>query len=244
MLTLSKVVKRFGDVKAISNLNLTVREGKTTVLIGPSGCGKSTLLRMMNGLVTPDSGEIRWSGEPLSAGNLMAIRQRQGYVIQEGGLFPHLSARENVALLVRYIGWDDNRIEVRMRELAELTHLPLDLLSRYPRQISGGQRQRVSLMRALMPDPVVLLLDEPLGALDAMIRAKLQSDLREIFENLNKTVVLVTHDLAEADYFADVIVLMRAGEIVQTGTMADLTANPSGDFVAQFVAAQRSLHLK
>jgi osmoprotectant transport system ATP-binding protein len=199
---------------------------------------------MMNGLVLPDSGEVRWQGELLSSENLTEIRHRQGYVIQEGGLFPHLTARENVSLLVRYMGWDDERIAARLGRLAELTRLSDDVLARYPSQISGGQRQRVSLMRALMPDPELLLLDEPLGALDPMIRSELQSDLRSIFEDLGKTVVLVTHDLAEADYFAGEIVLMRAGRIVQQGSMSDFAERPADPFVTRFIEAQKSVHLR
>lgn len=243
MLDLSNVARSFGETRAVDGIDLTVREGHTTVLIGPSGCGKSTLLRMMNGLVRPDSGEVRWRGQPITPDNLSEIRHRQGYVIQEGGLFPHLTARQNVTLLVRYMGWDDDRIAERVDELAELTRLPTGLLNRYPRQISGGQRQRVSLMRALMPDPEVLLLDEPLGALDPMIRSELQSDLRSIFSDLNKTVVMVTHDLAEADYFAGTMVLMRRGKIVQSGSMIDLIERPSDTFVLRFVEAQRSVHM-
>ncbi|MFV1980299.1 MAG: ATP-binding cassette domain-containing protein [Rhodothermia bacterium] len=244
MLTLSNVVKSFGVVEAVSGLDLAIGRGETTVLIGPSGCGKSTLLRMMNGLVAPDSGEVRWLGERLAGENLAQIRHRQGYVIQEGGLFPHLSARDNVSLLVGYLGWGLDRIEARLGELAGLTQLPLEALDRYPRELSGGQRQRVSLMRALMPDPELLLLDEPLGSLDPMIRADLQVDLRHIFENLNKTVVLVTHDLAEADYFSDTIVLMRRGMIVQIGSIAELASEPADPFVSSFIEAQRRLRIQ
>lgn len=244
MLTLSNVVKSYGKIQAVSSLDLTIAQGETTVLIGPSGCGKSTLLRMMNGLVVPDSGEVRWLGERLLAENLAQIRQRQGYVIQEGGLFPHLSARDNVSLLVRYLGWDLHRIDTRIGELAGLTQLPIVTLDRYPRELSGGQRQRVSLMRALMPDPDLLLLDEPLGSLDPMIRADLQADLRRIFEDLDKTVVLVTHDLAEADYFSDIIVLMRQGMIVQIGSIAKLASEPADPFVSSFIEAQRRLQIQ
>jgi osmoprotectant transport system ATP-binding protein len=203
VLTLSKVVKTFSGTTAVDGVDLSIRDGATTALIGPSGCGKSTILRMMNGLIQPDLGEIMWQGEPLTNRDIAAVRQHQGYVIQEGGLFPHLTARDNLQLLVRYLRWDVGKIDSRTRELSELARLPAELLDRYPRQLSGGQRQRVSLMRALMPDPDVLLLDEPLGALDPMIRADLQSDLQKIFADLGKTVVLVTHDLAEADHFAD-----------------------------------------
>jgi len=244
VITLANVVKSYGDVEAVSGLDLTIRRGATTVLIGPSGCGKSTLLRMMNGLVVPDSGDVRWLGERLVVENLAQIRQRQGYVIQEGGLFPHLSARDNVTLLVAYLGWGTGRIEARLGELASLTQLPIEALARYPRELSGGQRQRVSLMRALMPDPDLLLLDEPLGSLDPMIRADLQADLRRIFDDLDKTVVLVTHDLAEADYFSDTVVLMRRGTIVQIGSIAELASEPADPFVSSFIEAQRRLQIQ
>lgn len=172
--------------------------------------------------------------------DLLGLRRRMGYVIQSGGLFPHLSARANVELLARHVGWSAPRRAERMAELAELVHLDPGLLERYPLQLSGGQRQRVSLMRALMLDPDLLLLDEPLGALDPMIRAELQRDLREIFDRLGKTVVLVTHDLLEAGYFARRIVLMAEGRIVQQGSYSDLRERPASDLVRRFLAAQRS----
>jgi osmoprotectant transport system ATP-binding protein len=161
-------------------------------------------------------------------------------VIQDGGLFPHLTARGNTALVARYLGWDGERIDSRLNELVELTHFPSDGLGRYPAQLSGGQRQRVSLMRALMLDPDVLLMDEPLGALDPMIRSNLQEELRTIYRTLGKTVVMVTHDLAEAGYFGDTIVLMREGRVVQVGSFRDLLDSPADAFVTEFVNAQRS----
>jgi osmoprotectant transport system ATP-binding protein len=163
-----------------------------------------------------------------------------GYVIQDGGLFPHLTAEENVGLMARHLKWDRNRIDERIAALAELTLFPLDGLSRYPAQLSGGQKQRVSLMRAIMLDPEVLLLDEPLGALDPMIRADLQNELREIFRQLGKTVVMVTHDIHEAGYFGDSIVLMREGQVVQRATLADLLSHPADPFVTRFINAQRT----
>jgi osmoprotectant transport system ATP-binding protein len=160
-------------------------------------------------------------------------------MIQDGGLFPHLTARQNVTLAAPFRGWTEDRICARVAELAERTRFPADALDRYPAQLSGGQRQRVGLMRALMTDPDVLLLDEPLGALDPMIRFDLQDDLRSVFRLLGKTVVLVTHDLHEADFFADEIVLMRAGRIEQRGSAAALVAAPASSFVSRFVRAQR-----
>ncbi|HCK11696.1 MAG TPA: ABC transporter ATP-binding protein, partial [Candidatus Latescibacteria bacterium] len=161
-------------------------------------------------------------------------------VIQEGGLFPHLTARQNVCLMASYLGEDAGKTDQRINELCRLTHFPVDGLDRYPAELSGGQRQRISLMRALMLDPDVLLLDEPLGALDPMIRAELQEDLRDIFDSLNKTVVIVTHDIGEAGYFGQEIVLMREGRIVQKGSLEDLVKRPADSFVTQFVNAQRS----
>jgi osmoprotectant transport system ATP-binding protein len=209
-------------------------------LIGPSGCGKSTLLKLMNGLHLPETGEVWHGGERLGPQNVLSLRQRTGYVIQEGGLFPHLTARANVELLARHLGWNEPRRRERVTELAELARLPLDSIERYPAELSGGQRQRVGLMRALMLDPPVLLLDEPLGALDPMVRSELGEDLRSIVRTAAKTVVMVTHDMGEAVFFADSVVLLRAGRIVQAGSPRELVQSPANEFVEQFVRAQRS----
>jgi osmoprotectant transport system ATP-binding protein len=240
MICFREVSKRYGAVTALAGLSLEVEAGRCTVLIGPSGCGKSTLLRLANGLIRPDSGSVALGDLPVLPEHFATLRQRMGYVIQEGGLFPHLRARENITLMAEHLGWDRSRRDSRVAELARLVHLDTDLLGRYPVQLSGGQRQRVGLMRALMLDPDVLLLDEPLGALDPMIRFELQNELREIFRDLHKTVLLVTHDLAEASYFADQLVLMRAGRIEQIGLPADLESRPASDFVTRFVEAQRA----
>lgn len=239
MLELRRVSRSFGDTVAVDGLDLRIDEGRTTVLIGPSGCGKSTLLRLMNGLLLPDRGQAVFDGVPVSAETLLAVRRRIGYVIQDGGLFPHLTARRNITLMAGYLGWGRERRERRLAELVALTRFPADGLDRFPAELSGGQAQRVALMRALMLEPEVLLLDEPLGALDPMVRSDLQEDLREIFAALGSTVVLVTHDLAEAAYFAGSIVLMRAGRIVQQGTVQDLLESPADEFVQRFVRAQR-----
>ncbi len=237
MIDLQRVSKSYNGTAALQPTDLSLVPGKTTVLIGPSGCGKSTLLRLMIGLIRPDAGTVRFDGEVLGAENVRAARRRMGYVIQEGGLFPHLTARDNVTIMARHLGWDDERSRARVSELAELVQLPEDRLDPYPVQLSGGQRQRVSLMRALMLDPAVLLLDEPLGALDPMIRSDLQADLRAIFRTLKKTVVMVTHDMGEAGYFGDAIVLLRAGRIVQQGTLHDLVHAPVDPFVEAFINA-------
>ncbi len=239
MLQVIGVSKTYGQTTVLQPTNLTLRSGQTTVLIGPSGCGKSTLLRLMLGLIRPDTGSVRFEDTELTPANALLVRRRMGYVVQDGGLFPHLSARGNVMLLAGYLGWDPQRIEARLTELATLTRFPPDGLGRYPAQLSGGQKQRVSLMRALMLDPDLLLLDEPLGALDPLIRAELQTDLRQIFQQLAKTVVLVTHDLGEAGFFGDTIVLLRDGAIVQQGTLAELVHSPVDPFVTRFINAQR-----
>ncbi|HEY2585852.1 MAG TPA: ATP-binding cassette domain-containing protein [Tepidisphaeraceae bacterium] len=240
MLELRGVSKTYGPAVALHATDLRIEPGRCTALIGPSGCGKSTLLRLMTGLLRPDAGQVLFDGQPMTPANVNALRRQMGYVIQEGGLFAHLTARGNVALMARYLRQSPARIEARVRELAELTRLERKLLDRYPVELSGGQRQRVSLMRALMLDPAVLLLDEPLGALDPMVRHDLQTDLKRIFRELDKTVVLVTHDMGEAGFLGDDIVLLKAGRIVQRGTLSDLVHAPADDFVVRFINAQRS----
>jgi osmoprotectant transport system ATP-binding protein len=240
VIELRGVSKTYGPTIALDSTNLRIPTARTTVLIGPSGCGKSTLLRLVVGLVRPDSGEISFLGDHVTPETVAELRRRMGYVIQEGGLFPHLTCRANVTLMARFLGWDAQRTDDRLQELADLAQLPVDALARYPVQLSGGQRQRVALMRALMLDPEVLLLDEPLGALDPMIRSGLQEDLRQVFQTLGKTVVMVTHDMGEAAFFGDTIVLMREGSVVQQGALRELVGEPSEPFVTRFINAQRS----
>ena len=240
MLELRGVAKRYGATVAVRPLDLVVPAARTLVLIGPSGCGKSTLLRLMIGLIRPDQGEVLFDGTPFTSENTRALRHRMGCVLQDGGLFPHLAARDNVTLLATHLGRDRHWIDARLQELARLTHFPADGLTRFPAQLSGGQKQRVSLMRALMLDPDVLLLDEPLGALDPMIRSELQGDLEHVFRTVGKTVVLVTHDLGEAGFLGDEIVLLKDGGIVQRGSLADLAERPVSPFVEQFLNAQRA----
>lgn len=240
MIELDRVSKSYGSVRALEPATLEFGEGVTTVLIGPSGCGKSTILRLIVGLIRPDSGRVRIDRDVLRPENVVELRRRMGYVIQGGGLFPHLTARQNVVLMARRLRWSDGRIEDRLAMLGELVRIPADRLVSFPAQLSGGQRQRISLMRALMLDPDVLLLDEPLAALDPMIRGGLQDELEDIFAALRKTVVLVTHDIGEAAHFAGRIVLLREGRIVQEGTLHELLHEPSDPFVEAFIRAQRS----
>jgi len=235
---LTGVRKRFGGTLALDLPELVVPERTVLALIGPSGCGKSTLLRLVVGLLRPDQGQIRVGGTPMSPATRDEILPRVGYVIQDGGLFPHLTALENAALVARHRGWPRDRVDARIRELLDLTRLDRELLDRYPTELSGGQKQRVALMRALMLDPDVLLMDEPLGALDPMIRSRLQRDLREVFERLQTTVLFVTHDIAEAAVVSDEIAILRAGRLVQRGKPAELTRAPADPFVTEFIAAQ------
>jgi len=227
---------------AIDELTLRLESGRTTALVGPSGCGKSTVLKLAAGLLVPEAGRIRIGTQTLTCANANELRHRLGYVLQEGGLFPHLSARDNVSLMARYLGWQPGRVAERVQELIELMQLSAAHLDRHPGQLSGGERQRISLARALMLDPDLLLLDEPLGALDPIVRHDLQRELRSLFRRLGKTVLFVTHDVAEAGYLADELILMRAGRIVQRGTLRQLIATPAEAFVEQFVGAHRQLH--
>jgi osmoprotectant transport system ATP-binding protein len=240
VIALENVSKAYRAHAVLAPISLVPAAGRTTVLLGPSGCGKSTLLRLMVGLIPPDSGRVLFDGREVTPANVDEIRHRIGYVIQEGGLFPHLDAMGNITLLAGYLGRDRAWIEGRVSELCSLVRTPRELLRRFPRELSGGERQRAALMRALMLDPQVLLLDEPLAALDAITRRELQSELKEVFARLAKTVVLVTHDLHEAAWFGDEIVLMRAGRVVQRGSLEDLLAHPAEPFVTEFVHAQRA----
>ena len=241
MLELEKISKSFGLVKVLSSVSLKVSAGESSVIIGPSGCGKTTLVRVVMGLVSPDRGEVRFNGEALTEKNMLEARRQIGYVVQGGALFPHMTAGANVTLMPKYIGWGSGDISEKLDFLSEMMDLPREALTRYPNELSGGQRQRVSLMRALMLDPEVLVLDEPFGALDPIVRFQLQKDLRALFRKLRKTLVMVTHDISEAAFFGDQIILMRAGTIVQQGPISDFLHRPKEDFVKTFVAAQRAL---
>jgi len=240
LIELVGVSKSFGGTAALHPTNLAFPPGLTTALIGPSGCGKSTLLRLIIALLKPDTGKVTFDDLEVTEMSAQQVRRRVGYVIQEGGLFPHLTARANVLLLSRHLGRPVSKMEERLEQLCALSRFPRTGLERYPAELSGGQRQRVSLMRALMLSPEVLLLDEPLGALDPLVRSSLQKDLKEIFARLKQTAVLVTHDMGEAAYLADEIVLMNEGRIVQRGTVVDLRDHPASAFVSEFINAQRS----
>lgn len=243
MIELARVSKCFDSQVALAPTDLKFESGRTTVLIGPSGCGKSTILRLVVGLIQPTSGEVRFEGRVLEPKNVLELRRRMGYVIQEGGLFPHLTALDNILLLPRHLHRSEKEMRARLTELCDLTCLPSEALAHYPVELSGGQRQRVSLIRALMLRPEVLLLDEPLAALDPMVRATLQTELKAIFQQLRQTVILVTHELAEAAWLGDQIVLLRQGCVVQVGSFSALRDHPGEPFVSEFINAQRRLLL-
>lgn len=238
MLRLEGVRKSFRGSEVLHGLHARFEPG-VTVVIGPSGSGKSTVLRMLAGLESPDAGRVFSGGAVLGPARMLEHRRHLGYVIQEGGLFPHLTARANITLMARYLSRAPGWIAERLAALASMTHLSPDILDRYPMELSGGERQRVALVRALMLEPEVLLLDEPLGALDPLVRYGLMPELAAVFRALNNVVVFVTHDLAEAEYFADRVILLHEGRIVQAGVYADLTERPASDFVRDFVRAQR-----
>jgi osmoprotectant transport system ATP-binding protein len=238
MIGVRHVSKRFGAVVALDDVSLDIAPGTTHVLLGPSGSGKSTLLRVLLGLVDPDAGEALIDGVAITPSSRRHLVGRVGYVVQEGGLYPHLTVRDNVTLPAEAAGWPAARAAERLRALATLVGFEAPVLERFPAELSGGQRQRVGLMRALLLDPPVLLLDEPLGALDPIVRADLQAELRRIFTALGKTVVLVSHDVREAVVLGSTITLLRAGRIVQQGTFTDLARRPVEPFVTEFLGAQ------
>ena len=238
MIELAGVTKRFGATPAVQEISLRVPRSTTHVLLGSSGCGKSTILRLILGLVSPDAGTVAVDGVVVTPETRARVVAGIGYVVQTGGLFPHLTAARNVTLPAEARRWPVARRDPRLAELAALVGLDGATLARRPGELSGGQRQRVSLMRALMLDPPILLLDEPLGALDPIVRADLQGELRGIFARLGKTVVMVTHDVGEAVRFGHTISLMTGGRIVQHGTFEDLAGRPRDPFVTEFLRAQ------
>jgi osmoprotectant transport system ATP-binding protein len=244
MIRFEKVTKRYGEKTAVSELDFTVENGSVCVLIGPSGCGKSTTLRMINRLLEPDEGTIEVDGIALRDYDPAELRLRIGYVIQSVGLLPHMRVRQNIALVPRLLGWDVPRRRDRVDELLEVVGLdPGEYRDKYPAQLSGGEAQRVGVARALAADPPYLLMDEPFGAVDPLTRAALQQSFREIQSRLRKTVVLVTHDLDEAIYLADRVVLMKDGVLQQHGTAAELLTRPATPFVREFVGSDRMLRM-
>jgi osmoprotectant transport system ATP-binding protein len=244
VITLEHVTKRYSgtEVVAVDDVSLQVPEGITVALIGPSGCGKTTTMRMVNRLIEPTSGKILVAGEDVAQVDPVRLRRHIGYVIQQVGLFPHMTIAQNIAAVPKLLQWDPARITRRTEELLHLVGLePGQMLDRYPAQLSGGQRQRVGVARALAADPPVLLMDEPFGALDPVARSLLQTEFRQILERVRKTVVLVTHDLDEAARLSDRIAIMNAGRIVQYDTPNAVLSRPADAFVENFVGVDRAL---
>ncbi|MGI2034187.1 ABC transporter ATP-binding protein [Rhizobium panacihumi] len=244
MIRMENVTKRYveGATPSVDNLTLEVPEGSTVALIGPSGCGKTTTMRMINRLIETTEGRIFVNGEDVTRADPVQLRRHIGYVIQNVGLFPHMTIADNIAAVPNLLGWDQPRIEKRTAELLDLVGLdPGEMLTRYPRQLSGGQRQRIGVARALAADPAVLLMDEPFGAIDPIARARLQDEFRQILSRVRKTVVLVTHDLDEAIRLGDRIAIMREGRIVQYDTPDAILSRPADDFVSNFVGVDRAI---
>jgi osmoprotectant transport system ATP-binding protein len=244
VIRLEHVTKRYGDgPAAVDDLSLEVAAGELCVLVGPSGCGKTTTMRMINRLIEPTSGNIFLGDEDVLRLDPVQLRRRIGYVIQQIGLFPHMSIGDNVATVPRLLGWKRNRIAARVDELLELVRLPAgSFRDRYPHQLSGGQRQRVGVARALGADPDVLLMDEPFGAIDPITRESLQDEFLRLQGEVRKTIVFVTHDIEEAVKLGDRIAILRDGGILaQHDTPAEILGAPASDFVADFVGADRAL---
>jgi osmoprotectant transport system ATP-binding protein len=236
VIAVEDVAKSYDGRRVLGPLSFAIEAGARLAVVGPSGGGKSTLLRVVLGLVKPDEGRVVIAGEVMGDANKLAVRRRIGYVVQDGGLFPHLTAERNVTLVARHLGWDEARLRKRVDELAAMTGIDAAALSRWPVQLSGGQRQRIGVMRALFLDPAVVLMDEPLGALDPITRRKLQGELSTLFRSLKKTVMLVTHDVAEAAFLAEEAVVLRGGRIVQRGTIEEMARAPADDFVRDLLA--------
>ncbi|MDP3499288.1 MAG: ATP-binding cassette domain-containing protein [Myxococcales bacterium] len=236
---LSGVEVRLGRAVVLRDVDLRLAAGQTHVLLGPSGCGKSTILRVLLGLAPVSAGTAQLGAKSVASIPRATLATTIGYVVQSGGLFPHLSVRRNIELSAAA---QQRALPLPLESLLTRVGLSMGLAERLPAELSGGQRQRVSLARALALDPPLLLLDEPLGAVDPMLRAELQTELKALFSTTKKTVVFVTHDLAEAAWFADTVTLLNEGRVVQHGPVAALLEHPASDFVSRFLASQRSLH--
>ena len=251
MIRLEKVTKSYAGqgAPAVDNLSLDIKAGEIVALLGPSGCGKTTTLRLINRLIEPTSGNIYVNGHDVMGTNPDQLRRHIGYVIQQSGLFPHLKIADNIGVVPRALGWDKQRIRTRVDELLELVGLdPADYRGRYPKHLSGGQQQRVGVARALAADPPVLLMDEPFGALDPITRERLQDELRELQSQIGKTIVIVTHDVAEAIKVADRIAMFgESAHLAQYDTPVRLLSQPADEFVSSFIgsgAAIRRLRLE
>jgi osmoprotectant transport system ATP-binding protein len=242
MLQIRTLTKKFGSLAALDQVSLSLEPNKTHVLLGSSGSGKSTLLRAILGLVACDEGSIQINGTLVSALSAKERARQIGYVPQDAGLFPHLTSEDNMTLVARSLGWDRAKLKDRMQRLNQIVQLDDALFTRYPSELSGGQKQRVALLRSLFLDPPLILMDEPFAALDPLVRADIQTEVKSLFSRLEKTVVFVTHDVGEAHFLSDNIVLMDQGRVIQQGKLQDLVDRPAGPFVTRFLQAQRIYH--
>ncbi|GIO22213.1 betaine/proline/choline family ABC transporter ATP-binding protein [Oceanobacillus sp. J11TS1] len=240
MLEFHNVTKRYGNGKpAVNNLNLTIKKGEFVCFIGPSGCGKTTTMKMVNRLIDITEGTILVDGKNIKEQDSVKLRRSIGYVIQQIGLMPHMTIRENIVLVGTLLNWTKERKDKRARELIKLVNLPEEYLDKYPHELSGGQQQRIGVLRALAVNPPLILMDEPFGALDPITRDALQEEFKKLQKELNKTIVFVTHDMDEALKLADRIVIMKDGEIVQADTPEEILRNPANEFVEEFLGKDR-----
>lgn len=242
MIKFQNVTKKYGEVVAVNNLNVEFEAGQTYVLIGPSGCGKTTTLRMINRLIEATEGTININGQDIHLANPVELRRNIGYVIQQIGLFPHMSIAQNVGLVPYLKDWPKVEREKRVIELLDFVGMPAkDYLHRYPNELSGGQQQRIGVARALASNPEIILMDEPFGALDPITRSTLQDEMLQMQDQLGKTIIFVTHDMDEALKLADKIAIMKDGEIVQFGSPEEILRSPANMFVETFIGKDRLL---
>jgi len=243
VISFDAVTKRFDDgTIGVDALTLEVPEGEVVVLVGPSGCGKTTTMRMVNRMITPTSGTLTVDGQDVMTVDPPELRRRIGYVIQQIGLFPHRTTAQNIATVPELLGWDATRTRTRVEELITLVGLPPGVADRYPHQLSGGQRQRVGVARALAVDPPVMLMDEPFGAVDPLVRHRLQDEFLRLQQQVRKTIVFVTHDIDEAIHMGDrIAILSEGGHLEQYDTPAAILAEPANEFVTDFLGAERGL---
>lgn len=237
-----KVFNRSGtETVAVDSISLDIPSGETLCLIGPSGCGKTTTMKLINRLIEPTSGEILVDDKNILDQDVFELRRSIGYVIQKGGLFPHMTVSQNIGILCELENWPKEKARSRVHDLLELVNMPPDdFADRYPRELSGGQRQRIGVARSLALDPAYILMDEPFGALDPITRKQIHEEFLSLKQRVQKTIIIVTHDMAEAFLLGDRVALMNEGRIVQIGTEDDFTQRPANEFVQEFLSHQFS----
>jgi len=241
MIEMKNVTKKYDEKTAVDNVSLKIEKGEFCVLIGPSGCGKSTTLKMINRMIEPSSGTITANGSDIRSQKPEILRRSIGYVIQSVGLFPHMTVRDNIAVVPRLLKWDSQKIDRQINSMLDMVEMGPEYADKYPHQLSGGEAQRVGVARALAAEADILLMDEPFGALDPITRESLQSGLLKIHRKLNKTIVFVTHDIDEAVRLATKIAIMKEGRVMQYDTPENILNNPADKFTSKFVGNDRAL---